>query len=98
MADLTKHLQNKLNGARRVAILGIGSEYRQDDAAGMLVASYIDRGIGKGPLRRRIKVFYGGTAPETGAPDAAAVPGADSAVSWPEAAVSGTEAVAKKEV
>ena len=64
MADLAKHLEIKLKSAKRVAILGIGSQLRQDDAAGMLVSSFIDESIGRGPLRRRIKVFYGGTAPE----------------------------------
>lgn len=55
-------LQNRLRGARRVAIVGIGSEIRGDDACGMLVAQEIQKHLA---LRQvRIKVFLGSTAPE----------------------------------
>lgn len=65
MPDLKKALKTRLKGARRVALLGIGSELRQDDAAGTLVAEK----LGKYPKPRRaghpqLKVFHGATAPE----------------------------------
>ena len=58
MQDLRTELKNRLKGAKRIALLGIGSELRADDAAGMLVAA----GVGK--KSKKIRVFFGSTAPE----------------------------------
>jgi hydrogenase 3 maturation protease len=61
---LKKNLKEKLKSARKIAILGVGSELRSDDAAGILVAKELEG------VRERIKdglefkVFIGGTAPE----------------------------------
>ena len=64
MQNLQKELQSRLNGAKRVAVLGIGSELRGDDVAGILVLESIKKS--KKKLRRQIKLktFDGSTAPE----------------------------------
>ena len=38
MLNLKVLLKDKLNKARRIALLGVGSEFRGDDVAGILVA------------------------------------------------------------
>jgi hydrogenase 3 maturation protease len=58
-----KILKQKLNNARRVAVLGIGSELRGDDIAGLLVAQQIEKTIAK-QTTPEIRVFIGETAPE----------------------------------
>jgi hydrogenase 3 maturation protease len=58
-------LKQRLKNAGKVAILGIGSELRSDDAAGVIVAKQIKKVVG--PKRKsspRVKVFIGSTAPE----------------------------------
>lgn len=50
-------LKKKLEGARKVLVLGVGSELRGDDAAGLLVAERLQGKPG-------INVILGGTAPE----------------------------------
>lgn len=57
-------LRNSLTGANRIAILGIGSEFRGDDAAGTLAAEYISK---KKISNKKVsvKIFIGATAPET---------------------------------
>lgn len=64
MTKLTAVLKQKLENARKVAILGVGSELRSDDAAGVLAARQIKKISSgkKSPLK--IKVFIGETAPE----------------------------------
>lgn len=64
MPDLTKFLKNRLTGARRVAVLGIGSELRSDDVAGVLAAGEIERLLARSRKKGRVKVFLGSTAPE----------------------------------
>jgi hydrogenase 3 maturation protease len=62
---LTKSLKLNLFGSDKIAILGIGSELRCDDAAGMLVGHAINKEIKKSAkLKRKLKVFLGDTAPE----------------------------------
>lgn len=60
MTTLKTLLASRLDGAKRVAVLAVGSEFRADDAAGILAGESI--------LRRnkskRLKVFMGQTAPE----------------------------------
>jgi hydrogenase 3 maturation protease len=41
--SLRRRLQKRLEGAQRVALLAIGSELRGDDAAGLLVADYLEQ-------------------------------------------------------
>ncbi|MDD2752350.1 MAG: hydrogenase maturation protease, partial [Candidatus Omnitrophica bacterium] len=55
--NLEKHLKTRLSKAKRIAVLGVGSELKGDDAAGMLVARQIKE-------NKNLKVFLGSTAPE----------------------------------
>ena len=64
MSGLKTNLKNRLEGAAKIAILGIGSLLRADDAAGMLVAENIEKHCGKTNRKPEIKVFFGETAPE----------------------------------
>ncbi len=63
MLDLKTTLENKIKGQGKVAILGVGSELRGDDIAGLLAAGRLKNWSDKinNPL---VKVFFGGTAPE----------------------------------
>ena len=61
---LRRALLRWLDPAQRVAVLGIGSDLRGDDAAGVLVAQALqERRVGK-KLEKKCKIFIGGTAPE----------------------------------
>lgn len=59
--NLKKILKTKLKDAKRIAVPGIGSELRGDDAAGMLAAKEINGSPGK---YSKVKVFFGATVPE----------------------------------
>lgn len=56
-------LSRTIEGAKRLAVLGVGSELRGDDAAGMLVAEEVIR-LTKDKCLSAFRVFLGGTAPE----------------------------------
>ena len=58
MQSLTTELKNRLKAAKRIAVLGVGSELRGDDVAGMLVAGAVQK------KSKKIRVFLGATAPE----------------------------------
>lgn len=60
MRNLKALLKDKLNKAQRIALLGVGSEFRGDDVAGVLVAKSLSAKI----KNRKFKVFLGQTAPE----------------------------------
>lgn len=60
MTTLKALLVSRLDGAKRVAVLAIGSSLRADDAAGLIAAE----SILKRNRSRKLKVFMGGTAPE----------------------------------
>ena len=64
MSGLKTNLKLRLEGATKIAVLGIGSLLRADDAAGMLVAEEIEKRCGKANGKPEIKVFFGETAPE----------------------------------
>ncbi|MFA5113879.1 MAG: hydrogenase maturation peptidase HycI [Candidatus Margulisiibacteriota bacterium] len=55
--DLKAELTSRLKGATRVVLLGVGSDLRGDDAAGMLVAAQLQNAP-------KPTVLLGGTAPE----------------------------------
>jgi hydrogenase 3 maturation protease len=59
MPTLKTILKKKLRDAKKIAVLGIGSELRADDAAGLLVAEEL-----KKIKDLKLKVFLGSTAPE----------------------------------
>lgn len=64
MQKIKELLKTKLKDAKKIAFLGVGSELRQDDASGMLVAEYIEAFKNKTALKCQIKVFFGSTTPE----------------------------------
>ncbi len=64
MADLKKALKVRLKGAKRIALLGIGSEFRGDDASGVLVAGGLEKSFKKVKTLPSFRVFIGATAPE----------------------------------
>ncbi|MDD4981086.1 MAG: hydrogenase 3 maturation endopeptidase HyCI [Candidatus Omnitrophica bacterium] len=64
MRSLKTTLKNKLQGAERVAVLGVGSDLRADDAVGLLVAGELKKACVESDNRARLKVFLGNTAPE----------------------------------
>ena len=58
MKKLDDILKNRLNGAKKVGILGIGSEFRGDDAAGVMVAEQLIKHYsGSKKAQKNIKVF-----------------------------------------
>ncbi len=59
MENLKTILKKKLKDAKKIAVLGIGSELRADDAAGLLVAEEL-----KKIKNLKLKIFLGSTAPE----------------------------------
>jgi hydrogenase 3 maturation protease len=62
--NLKKALQNNVTGAKRLAILGIGSELRADDGAGVVVAEKLSKYLAGTNRRKDVRIFSGGTAPE----------------------------------
>ena len=63
MESLKKELAARLKGAKRVAVLGVGSELRGDDIAGILVLKSLDKSKKLKP-GVKLKTFEGSTAPE----------------------------------
>jgi hydrogenase 3 maturation protease len=61
---LKTELQKKLKNAKRIALLGIGSTLRSDDAAGAMVAEQAAKKIRGEKKQPAFKVFFGATAPE----------------------------------
>lgn len=61
---LKDRLKARLKGASRIAVLGVGSELRGDDSAGMLAAKSLDEWRAKGVSDGGLAVFFGGSAPE----------------------------------
>ena len=64
MPTLKKILQNRLTAARRIAVLGVGSELRADDASGILAATGLKAALAGRKKSRAVKIFLGATAPE----------------------------------
>ena len=63
MQSLKKELAARLKGARRIAVLGVGSELRGDDIAGILVLEPIKKSKKIRPSMK-LQTFEGSTAPE----------------------------------
>jgi hydrogenase 3 maturation protease len=59
-----KILKQKLSNAQRVAVLGVGSELRGDDIAGLLAARQIKENTKNKSSAPLLQVFIGETAPE----------------------------------
>ena len=66
--SLRKTLRATLNssvvGAKKLAVLCIGSELRGDDGAGVLVAERLQKSLANSRKRPPVKIFAGFTAPE----------------------------------
>ena len=60
---IKKALKSRLASAKKVAVLGIGSDLRGDDVAGMLTAEKLFKLVAK-KSTSRLKIFFGSTAPE----------------------------------
>jgi hydrogenase 3 maturation protease len=63
MKKLAAALKQKLENASKIAVLGVGSQLRGDDVAGILAAQQIEKGRRK-ISSPQIEVFIGNTAPE----------------------------------
>ena len=61
MQKLKTKLKTNLKGAKKIAFLGVGSDIRGDDAAGILITENLKK-IFK--AEKNIKVFIGQTTPE----------------------------------
>lgn len=64
MTALKTTIKNWLLDAKKIAVLGVGSELRGDDAAGILVARELGKYCKTAACRRKFRVFSGETAPE----------------------------------
>ena len=64
MQPLEPTLKQELENAKRVAVLGIGSDLRGDDVAGILTARQIEKKIAGKSTSPEVRVFIGETAPE----------------------------------
>ncbi|MDD5409637.1 MAG: hydrogenase 3 maturation endopeptidase HyCI [Candidatus Omnitrophica bacterium] len=64
MPGIQKILKDKLRNAQRVAVLGIGSGLRADDAAGLIVAKGLKAYIKGKKEKSLLRIFLGETAPE----------------------------------
>jgi hydrogenase 3 maturation protease len=64
VTPLQETLKQKLNSAQRIAILGVGSELRGDDVAGLLAARQIEKNTKGKSLTSQLQVLIGETAPE----------------------------------
>lgn len=62
--SLKSLLQSSLDGARKVAVLGVGSELRGDDQAGLLVVDKLNDKCKKEGSFPQLELFKGFTAPE----------------------------------
>ena len=57
-------LKKRLSKARRIALVGIGSQFRGDDACGLICADILKKRERSVSPSRKLKVFIGATAPE----------------------------------
>lgn len=62
--NLKALLRENLEGANRVAVLGVGSELRGDDQAGLLVVERLRKRCKVNGSCPQLELFYGATAPE----------------------------------
>jgi hydrogenase maturation protease HycI len=62
--NLKMLLRASLEGANRVAVLGVGSELRGDDQAGLLVTQRLRKRCKFNRSCPQIELFHGATAPE----------------------------------
>ncbi len=64
MKNLKTQLTKRLKGVKRLAILGVGSDLRGDDAVGMLIAQALKPSSRNAKSGVALRTFLGCTAPE----------------------------------
>jgi hydrogenase 3 maturation protease len=64
MSSLNESLRKSLEGARRVAVLGVGSELRGDDGVGLVAIRELERISPRLVKGCALGVYWGSTAPE----------------------------------
>jgi hydrogenase 3 maturation protease len=64
MKNLKTTLKQKLLKAEKVALLGVGSELRGDDMAGLVIAEELQKFSKSAVKNLKFRVFIGATAPE----------------------------------
>jgi hydrogenase 3 maturation protease len=64
MQTLKANLRQRLENAAKIGVLGVGSELRADDVAGILVAQRVGERTGNRKTPPEIATFIGATAPE----------------------------------
>ncbi|HOW35692.1 MAG TPA: hydrogenase maturation peptidase HycI [Candidatus Omnitrophota bacterium] len=64
MPSLKTQLKSRLAKAKRIVILGVGSELRGDDVAGMLVVKTLKKSLSGNKKIVPIKIIFGGVSPE----------------------------------
>ncbi|MBF0522934.1 MAG: hydrogenase maturation peptidase HycI [Candidatus Omnitrophica bacterium] len=64
MPTLKAAIRTRLKNAKKIALLGVGSELRGDDAAGILIAESLQNIPLKTESKLQFQVFIGSTAPE----------------------------------
>lgn len=64
METLKTLLAAKLKNSKKTALLAVGSSLRGDDAAGLLVAEFLNKSLPKIKNKNSFKIFIGETAPE----------------------------------
>jgi hydrogenase 3 maturation protease len=62
--DLIKNLKNRIKTAKRIAIMGVGSELRADDVAGLIVVRKVQKGLAGRKTKQKVLLLEGCTAPE----------------------------------
>jgi hydrogenase 3 maturation protease len=61
---LKETLRSSIAVGGKLAVLGIGSELRGDDGAGILIVEKLQKSLSRLKKRPAVKIFIGGTAPE----------------------------------
>ncbi|MDD5432399.1 MAG: hydrogenase maturation peptidase HycI [Candidatus Omnitrophica bacterium] len=64
MLKIKKALKSNLLQAKKICVLGIGSELRGDDAGGMLAAEYLKVACRSVKTKVPLRIVFGSTAPE----------------------------------
>ncbi len=64
MPQIKNSLKHNLRTAKKIAILGVGSPLRADDAAGLIICGKLKKIFKENKKKGRVRVFLGETAPE----------------------------------
>lgn len=64
MKALLEALDKNLAKAKKIVVIGVGSEFRGDDGSGIYVTDRVERALGKRTARSKVIILRGDTAPE----------------------------------